>query len=88
MFLFIGALRALPLVDAMTLVYVGPLIVTALAPAMLGERVGRHRWAAVLVGFAGVVLMLRPGGEVCTGPRPFPSPPPFSARYATSSPGA
>ena len=63
MFLFIGALRALPLVDAMTLVYVGPLIVTALAPAMLGERVGRHRWAAVLVGFAGVVLMLRPGGE-------------------------
>ena len=63
MFLFIGALRALPLVDAMTLVYVGPLIVTALAPAMLGEHVGRHRWAAVLVGFAGVILMLRPGGE-------------------------
>ncbi len=63
MFLFIGALRALPLVDAMTLVYIGPLFITALAPAMLGERVGWHRWTAVLVGFAGVIVMLRPGGE-------------------------
>tara|TARA_B100000686_G_scaffold328239_1_gene388018 strand:+ start:1058 stop:1912 length:855 start_codon:yes stop_codon:yes gene_type:complete len=63
MFLFIGALRALPLVDAMTLVYIGPLIITALAPVMLGERVGWHRWSAVLIGFAGVVVMLRPGGD-------------------------
>ena len=63
MFLFIGALRALPLIDAMTLVYIGPLIITALAPVTLGERVGWHRWSAVLIGFAGVVVMLRPGGD-------------------------
>ena len=63
MFLFIGALRALPLVDAMTLVYIGPLIITALAPVMLDERVGWHRWSAVLLGFTGVVVMLRPGGD-------------------------
>ena len=63
MFLFIAALRALPLVDAMTLVYIGPLIITAMAPAMLGERVGWHRWSAVLIGFAGVIVMLRPTGD-------------------------
>ena len=63
MFLFIAALRALPLVDAMTLVYVGPLIITAMAPAALGERVGWHRWSAVMIGFAGVIVMLRPTGD-------------------------
>ena len=63
MFLFIAALRALPLVDAMTLVYIGPLIITALAPATLGERVGWHRWSAVCIGFAGVIVMLRPTGD-------------------------
>lgn len=50
----------LPLADAVSLLFVGPLFVTALATPMLGERVGWRRWAAVLVGFAGVVIMVRP----------------------------
>ncbi|MSP51371.1 MAG: DMT family transporter [Alphaproteobacteria bacterium] len=60
MFAFIGALRAMPMVDVQAIVFIGPLIVTALAPLMLGEKVGWHRWIAVLVGFAGVIVMLRP----------------------------
>ena len=63
MFLFIGALRALPLVDVMTLVYIGPIIITAMAPTFLGERVGWHRWSAVIVGFIGVIVMLKPTGD-------------------------
>jgi len=63
MFLFISALRALPLVDVMTLVYIGPIIITAMAPTVLGERVGWHRWSAVILGFIGVIVMLKPTGE-------------------------
>src|SRR3546814_13217141 len=39
-----------------------PLFVTALSVPLLGERVGWRRWAAVAVGFGGVLLMTRPGG--------------------------
>lgn len=41
-----------------------PLIVTLLSGPLLGERVGWRRWAAVLVGFAGVLIILKPGGGV------------------------
>ena len=34
-----------------------------MAPSLLGEHVGWRRWAAVLLGFAGVLVMLRPGGS-------------------------
>ena len=50
----------LPLADAVALLFAGPLFVTALATPMLGEHVGWRRWAAVIVGFIGVVIMLRP----------------------------
>ena len=50
----------LPLADAVALLFAGPLFVTALATPMLGEHVGLRRWAAVIVGFVGVVIMLRP----------------------------
>jgi drug/metabolite transporter (DMT)-like permease len=50
----------LPLADAVALLFAGPLFVTALATPMLGEHVGWRRWAAVLVGFSGVIIMLRP----------------------------
>ena len=53
----------LPLADAATLLFAGPLFVTALAPFMLGEHIGWRRWCAVLVGFIGVVIMLRPTPE-------------------------
>ena len=50
----------LPLADAATLLFAGPLFVTALAKPMLGEHIGWRRWAAVCFGFVGVVIMLRP----------------------------
>lgn len=62
-FLFVNGLRHLTLADAIAVSFTGPLFVTALAPVMLGERVGWRRWSAVLLGFAGVLFMLRPGGD-------------------------
>lgn len=56
------ALRYMPLADATAILFVSPLMVTALSIPLLGERVGRHRWAAVVIGFAGVVVVVRPGG--------------------------
>lgn len=60
--LFYWSVRWLPLADVMTIYMAAPLIVTALSVPLLGERVGWRRWAAVLVGFAGVVLVLNPTG--------------------------
>jgi len=61
MFGFFYALARMPLVNALTLAFTAPLIVTALTPYFLGEHVGWRRWTAVLVGFGGVLLILRPG---------------------------
>ncbi|MCR9218897.1 MAG: DMT family transporter [Alphaproteobacteria bacterium] len=57
------ALAVLPLAEAVTLFFANPLIVTALAAPVLGERVGWRRWGAVLTGFAGVALILQPGAR-------------------------
>lgn len=59
--LFIYSLKTLPISTATVLIYVSPLIVTALAPLVLLERVGWRRYAAVSVGFIGVVAVIRPG---------------------------
>ena len=59
-FLIVASLSLLPIGEVLTLVFVTPVLVTALAPLLLGERVGWHRWAAVLAGFAGVLIMLQP----------------------------
>lgn len=61
--LFLTGLRYLPLADMTAMAFAGPLFVTALATPLLGERVGWRRWTAVLVGFAGVVVMARPSGS-------------------------
>lgn len=63
-FMFVNGLRNLALADAIAVAFTGPLFLTAMAPLVLGERVGWRRWVAVLMGFAGVVVMLRPGGDV------------------------
>ncbi len=60
--LFITALRSLPMADAAAVGFVAPLMVTALSIPLLGERVGSGRWLAVLTGFGGVLLVVRPGG--------------------------
>ena len=49
------------LVDATAVQFSRPLFMTLLAVVMLGETVGRRRWAATIVGFGGVIVMLRPG---------------------------
>jgi drug/metabolite transporter (DMT)-like permease len=54
----------MPLGDAVAIGYAGPLFVTALSVPLLGDRVGKHRWSAVLVGFFGVLLMAHPSGSV------------------------
>jgi S-adenosylmethionine uptake transporter len=68
-FCFYFATWHLPLVDVMTFYMSAPIIVTAISGLFLGERVGPYRWGAVLVGFAGVVIALSPGGEVLSGER-------------------
>ncbi len=56
------AFSRIPLADAYAIAFAAPLFVTALSRPMLGERVGLRRWSAVLVGFCGVLVILRPGG--------------------------
>ncbi len=51
----------MPLADVYALLFAAPLFMTALSVPVLGERVGWRRWSAVLAGFAGIVIMLRPG---------------------------
>jgi S-adenosylmethionine uptake transporter len=58
---FFAALAAIPLADATALFFVAPLFITLLSIPFLGEKVGGRRLAAVFVGFAGVLVMLRPG---------------------------
>jgi drug/metabolite transporter (DMT)-like permease len=60
-FLFFSALQVLPIADALAIFFVNPLIVTALSPLILRERVGPRRWAAVAVGFIGTLIIIRPG---------------------------
>ncbi len=57
------ALRYLPLTVTSSILNSAPIILTALAVPILGERVGRFRWAAVIVGFFGVLIVIRPFGE-------------------------
>ncbi|PWC33838.1 DMT family transporter [Azospirillum sp. TSO35-2] len=54
----------LPLGDAIALNFAAPLFLTALSVPLLGEKVGIHRWSAVLVGFVGVLIIVRPSGDV------------------------
>ena len=61
--LFFG-LTYLPLAEATAIGFTGPLFITALSAPLLGEKVGGHRWLAVIVGLAGVLIIVRPGGAV------------------------
>jgi drug/metabolite transporter (DMT)-like permease len=66
--MFFWAVTYLPLADAVTFYLAGPIYVTALSVVLLGEKVGWRRWSAVMVGFAGVVLALRPSAASLTLP--------------------
>jgi len=66
MFGFFYGLSRMPLVNALTIAFTAPLMVTALSVPFLGEHVGWRRWLAVIVGFAGVLVVLRPGEGMIT----------------------
>ncbi|WP_366658280.1 DMT family transporter [Fodinicurvata sp. EGI_FJ10296] len=58
---FFMALSFLPLAEATSLIFAAPIFITALSVPFLGEQVGWRRWTAVIVGFAGVLIVVRPG---------------------------
>lgn len=66
MFGFFYGLSRMPLVNALTIAFTAPLFVTGLSVPFLGEHVGWRRWLAVLAGFAGVLIVLRPGAGMFT----------------------
>ncbi len=61
---FYTALHHMAFATASTLAFAAPLFITALSVPVLAERVGAWRWTAVVIGFIGIVLIMRPGSEV------------------------
>lgn len=59
--LFIFSIKFVPLADAITITFISPFIVTIAGAFILKERIGVYRWLAVLVGFVGALIVLRPG---------------------------
>ena len=58
---FFYSISVISLPKALTLAFVAPLVVTAFSPFFLGERVGYKRWTAVIIGFIGSLVVIRPG---------------------------
>ncbi len=58
------AATLLPLAESITLGFTSPLFAVIIAAMVLGERIGPWRWAAVLAGFAGILVITQPGSEV------------------------
>ena len=58
---FFYSISVISLPKALTLAFVAPLVVTAFSPFFLGETVGYRRWAAVIIGFIGSLVVIRPG---------------------------
>jgi drug/metabolite transporter (DMT)-like permease len=59
--LFFYSISIISLSKALTLAFIAPLIATALSPVLLGEKVGFRRWGAVVTGFIGSLIVMRPG---------------------------
>ncbi len=64
--LFFHVLGMVPLAEGTAMNFMAPLLVMALAPWLLGERPGWHRWAGVVLGFVGMLVVIRPGGQLST----------------------
>jgi drug/metabolite transporter (DMT)-like permease len=58
---FVVAFQYLPLADTHAVAAASPLMVVGMSASLLGERIGPRRWVSVLAGFAGVMLIIRPG---------------------------
>lgn len=61
--LIVWSLAELPLATAITMLFASPIFMVMLSVPMLGEKIRSHRWVAVIGGFLGVLIILRPGGE-------------------------
>ncbi|MDL2409129.1 DMT family transporter [Rhizobium calliandrae] len=69
--LFYAAVAYLPLADVMTFYMAGPIYVAALSHFFLGETIGWRRWLAVVIGFIGVIIALRPSAAMLSWPSIF-----------------
>ena len=58
---FFYSISIISMAKALTLAFVAPLITTSLSPLFLGEKVGLKRWSAVIIGFLGILIVIRPG---------------------------
>ena len=58
---FFYSISVISMAKALTLAFIAPLVTTALSPMFLGENVGIKRWSAVIVGFIGSLVVIRPG---------------------------
>lgn len=66
---FFTGLKLMSLAEAITIAFTAPLFITILSRPLLGEQIGRRRWGAVVIGFVGILVALRPGvGEISIGP--------------------
>ena len=59
--LFFYSISVISMAKALTLAFVAPLVTTALSPIFLNEKVGIRRWSAVIIGFIGSLIVIRPG---------------------------
>jgi drug/metabolite transporter (DMT)-like permease len=60
---FVSGLHFLPLATMTSINFVGPFVVTLMSIVFLKEQVGRNRWTAIVVGFAGALVVIRPGTD-------------------------
>ena len=70
--MFFAALKYMPLADALAIFFTEPLILTLMSAVLLGERFGWRRLMAILVGFGGAMLIIRPGFATFGGVALFP----------------
>lgn len=62
--LFFAAVKYMPLADVFAIYFVEPFMLTALSALFLGDRVGWRRWAAIVVGFGGAMIVIQPSFEI------------------------
>lgn len=60
---YIAALSYMPIADVTAIFLISPLLITAMSVVFFGESVGWRRWLAVVVGFCGMLLVVKPGGS-------------------------
>jgi drug/metabolite transporter (DMT)-like permease len=63
-FAFVLSIAAMPIANSVAIYFTMPFFVAGLAGPLLGERVRIHRWLAIIAGFIGVIIMVRPGAGV------------------------